>query len=483
MNSGRNPIRLRLGIDVVEADPAVAVGHHVLHLAAPLAEPLHHRALVLLVHVDGQGFPGFANLAVDDPEDHFRARDGQFVAFAAHVLDQHRKVQFAPSRDLELVRRVGLLHAQRHIVDEFLIQPFAQIAAGHVLAFPPAERRIVDLKGHADGGFVDHQERQWLDRLRMAHGIGNLEPVDAGEGNDVARARLLHFDAFEAMEFEDLEDLAAPDPAAGFGDHHLRVLPHLAPLHAADADHAHVARVIERADLKLEGSVRIHVRRRHPVDDGLKKRRHVAAADRGVGGRPPLDGRCINHRKVHLLVAGAKPVKEIEGLIHHPLGPGGGAIHLVDHDDGTKSQLEGLAGHERGLRHGPLDRVHQQQHRVHHGQAALHLAAEVGVARRIDDVDAPVTPVDGRVLGQDGDAPFALQIIGVHDSLGRVAAGAKGSGLPQQFIHQGRLAVIDVRHDGDVSQRLNSLRHLCFGSRVKVRAYTGNRRMSATCIS
>jgi hypothetical protein len=53
----------------------------------------------------------------------------------------------------------------------------------------------------------------------------------------------------------------------------------------------------------------------------------------------------------------------------------------------------------------------------HHGQAALHLAAEVRVARRVDDVDRQAAVLDRGVLREDGDALLALQVVGVHHPL------------------------------------------------------------------
>ncbi len=58
---------------------------------------------------------------------------------------------------------------------------------------------------------------------------------------------------------------------------------------------------------------------------------------------------------------------------------------------------------------------------------------------------------DGGVLGQDGDAAFPLQVVGVHDPLGHLLVGAEDVGLPQQAVHQGRLAVVDVGDNGDVA--------------------------------
>src|SRR5581483_11717974 len=89
---------------------------------------------------------------------------------------------------------------------------------------------------------------------------------------------------------------------------------------------------------------------------------------------------------------------------------------------------------------------------VDHGEAALDLAAEVGVAGGVDDVDLHVVPLHGRVLGQDGDALLALEVHRVHDALVDVLVGAERSRLPEHGVDQRRLTVIDVRDDGDVAQ-------------------------------
>ena len=128
--------------------------------------------------------------------------------------------------------------------------------------------------------------------------------------------------------------------------------------------------------------------------------------------------------------------------------------------------LEGLAQHEAGLRERTLGGVHHEDDAVDHGQAALDLAAEVGVTGGVDDVNGDAVlkaqglgrgagVVDGGVLGENGDALLALKIAGVHDALAglfdRVALGER-SGLPEHCVNQRGLSVIDVRDDRDVSQ-------------------------------
>ena len=129
-----------------------------------------------------------------------------------------------------------------------------------------------------------------------------------------------------------------------------------------------------------------------------------------------------------------------------------GAVHLVDHHDDLVAQLQCLAQHKTGLGHGALGGVHQQDDAVDHLEDPLHLAAKIGVARRVHDVDLHVLVVDGGVLGQNGDAALPLQIVGVHDPLHRGLVLAVDAALLEHFVHQGGLAVVDVGDNGDVSQ-------------------------------
>ena len=115
------------------------------------------------------------------------------------------------------------------------------------------------------------------------------------------------------------------------------------------------------------------------------------------------------------------------------------------------AQRQRLARDESGLGHRALDRIHQQQHAVDHRQHALDLTAEVGVPGSIDDIDAGAAVLDRAVLGEDGDAALALDVVGVHDALADLLVGGEGARLLEQAVHQRGLAVIDMGDDGDVA--------------------------------
>ena len=58
---------------------------------------------------------------------------------------------------------------------------------------------------------------------------------------------------------------------------------------------------------------------------------------------------------------------------------------------------------------------------------------------------------DRGVLGHDGDAALALQVVGVHDALGDLLVVAEDVALPEHGVDQRGLAVVDVRDDRDVA--------------------------------
>ena len=238
--------------------------------------------------------------------------------------------------------------------------------------------------------------------------------------------------------------------AGGVHHCHRRAGRELAAPHPADADDAHIGRIVQCAHLHLEWAVRVGVGRRHTLHDGIKQRRHVVAQALGIEAGHALGGGREHGGEVQLRFAGAELVEQVEHRVHHPMRLGGVTVDLVHHQDGVQPGGERLGGDEAGLRHRPFHRIHQQQHGVHHGQHPLHLAAEVRVAGRIHDVDAAPRMVHRRRLGQNGDAALALQLVAVEGALDDLGARV-GRGLLQQAIHEGGLAVIDMGDDGDVA--------------------------------
>jgi hypothetical protein len=98
-------------------------------------------------------------------------------------------------------------------------------------------------------------------------------------------------------------------------------------------------------------------------------------------------------------------------------------------------------------------RVHQDEHAVHHAEDALDLATEIGVARRVHDVDLGATPADGGVLGENGDPPLPFEGVGVHHPFLNLLVGPERACLPEHLINQSCLAVVYVGDDRQVTNQ------------------------------
>ncbi len=113
-------------------------------------------------------------------------------------------------------------------------------------------------------------------------------------------------------------------------------------------------------------------------------------------------------------------------------------------------QIERLLQDELRSGQRALGGVHEQENAVHHRERTLHLAAEIGVPGGVDDVDLDVTVADGGVLGENGDAPLPLEVVGVHHPRDELLVLAERARLPQHMVHEGGLPVIHVRDDGNI---------------------------------
>src|SRR5437762_1239934 len=120
--------------------------------------------------------------------------------------------------------------------------------------------------------------------------------------------------------------------------------------------------------------------------------------------------------------------------------------------NGPSSTVGGATWRSTRSHSGDIESFGPSGRAVNHVEDMLDLAAEIGMTRRVDDVDAGALADDRRHLCQDGDAALALELIRIHRPLGDPLVFAERAGLLQQPVDQRGLAVIDVRDDGDIAK-------------------------------
>ena len=391
-----------------------------------------------------------------------RTGDGQFEAFAAHVLEKNREMKFTATGDFPDGFVVGVTHAHGDVGLELAFETFANLAGRHELAFTAGERRGVNLEVHRQGRLIDLEHREGFGLLKIGDRRADGELFNAVDEHDVAGFGFIDELTLETLELQDLIDLhALRGVFRTVHDRDVHVRADAAAMHAADADLAHVARVVERADLKHQGAVGIVVTDGDVLDDVVEDGAHVADLlelfDVGRVTGKAVESGGVDHGEVELVFRGTELVEEVERLVDDPVGTGARAVDLVDDDDGLEALGESLAGHEARLRHRAFNGVDEEQHAVDHGEDAFNFTAEVSMPRGVNDVDVRTFVFDGAVLRENGDAAFAFQIVGVHHAFSNLLIGAEGAGAAKQAVHHRGLAVVDVRDDRNVT---NSSSHL-----------------------
>src|SRR5262249_49182431 len=96
--------------------------------------------------------------------------------------------------------------------------------------------------------------------------------------------------------------------------------------------------------------------------------------------------------------------------------------------------------------------VDQQDTAVGHVQHTLNLAAEVRVSRGVNNIDLHAMIGDGGVLGQDGDPPLALLVVGVHNQFADLLILSENVALLEQTVNQRGFAVVDMRDNSDIAK-------------------------------
>jgi hypothetical protein len=272
-----------------------------------------------------------------------------------------------------------------------------------------------------------------------------------GHGDDVAGTGALGGDPLEGFGDEEFGDLGVLDGAVDAAPRHALAALEVAVDHATEREATEVGRRVEVAHQGLEAVALFVLGRRHVVGDRLKERGEVAEVSSGSSEAQPSGAR-VEDGEGDLVLVGVEVEEEVLDFGHHFGDPRVGAVDLVDDEHDRQALLEGLAQDEPGLGQRALGGVDQQDDGVDHGQTALDLAAEVGVAGGVDDVDREVVPLHRGVLREDGDALFALQVARVHDPVGDLLVGREGAGLAEHLVDQRGLAVVDVGDDGDISK-------------------------------
>ena len=351
-------------------------------------------------------------------------------------------------RDEHRIAVVGVLDAHRHVRLELLHQPIADVAPRQVFGTRTTrEWRLVHTHSDRHRGLLDLDGLEWHRVGQVDDRVTDVEVGHAREDDNLARGGALNRHAASRLKVEELGDLDLANlRARARREADGRVLDQLARGDASDAQPPDERVRADVRDLELERLVVRHLgfRERH---DLVEEGRHVRADRIRFVASDLVDRRRVHHREVGLLVRRAQLAEEVEGLVEHVVRARSRLVDLVNDDKHLVAHGKRLFEHEARLRFRALRRIHKQQHGVHHAEHTLHLAAKVGVARSVDDVDLDAIPCERRILCKNGNATFTLLSVAVQKRI--VSLDVRRF---EHRIHKRGLAVVDVSDNRNVAQ-------------------------------
>ena len=102
--------------------------------------------------------------------------------------------------------------------------------------------------------------------------------------------------------------------------------------------------------------------------------------------------------EVELILLGAEVDEQINDFVNDFCGARVGSVDLIDNNEYFLLERKSLLKDKACLGHTALERIDEQKHAVDHHEYTLDLAAEIGMAGSVNDIDFHAVIVDGGIL-------------------------------------------------------------------------------------
>ena len=210
--------------------------------------------------------------------------------------------------------------------------------------------------------------------------------------------------------------------------------------------------VFNRGDQEGKRCIRITLRRGDIFHNQVEQRRNrVARILFQIAHSPSFAAGSEQNREIQLFIRRVQSGEQIENFVVDFHRAGIRTVNLIDDDNGFQADFQSLPDDEFCLGKRAFRRVNQNNGAVHHVQNTFDFAAEIGVSRRVNNIETGTLPFDRRTFCQNCYPSFAFQIIGVHGAFGDNLIVAERAALTKHGIDQSSFAVVDVGNNGNVS--------------------------------
>src|SRR5439155_26971104 len=185
--------------------------------------------------------------------------------------------QPAPAVHAYAGSRRGVLDPQAPVAESLLEEALAQVARRDPAPGAPRPRARVDAEDHGDRRLVDPDGRKRRGTFAIGDGLADVDVLDAGHRDDVARERALDLDPLEPFPGVDVRQLAGRLRAVVPAQHVLAAGGELAGHDPPDAQPADVIVVAQVVRLEARRRIRLVGPAGQEAGDGLQERPEIWA--------------------------------------------------------------------------------------------------------------------------------------------------------------------------------------------------------------
>ena len=245
-----------------------------------------------------------------------------------------------------------------------------------------------------------------------------MEILDTGDSDDLTAVGLIDVDSCKTVKGIELRDTYTRTLVRIVVVYDIGLLIQLqrTVIDLTNTDTADELVVVDGRHQHLGIRIRIALRCRDIIKDGLEQWLHGGGVIIEASLRKALLRGCIQERAVKLLVGSIEIHHQLENLVLDLCWTCLWLIDLVDNDHNRKTKVQCLLQYETGLWHRSLEGIDQEDRTIDHLENTLYLTTEISVARGIDDVDLRALIVNGCVLRENGDTSLTLDRVRVHDT-------------------------------------------------------------------
>ena len=363
-------------------------------------------------------------------------------------------MHLSSSGNNEFICGVTVTNTKRNIFEKFSVKSLAKLTGCNELTFLTCKRACIYSKSHLNGRLTNLNELKRLGICCSGKSVTDRNVTRTREANNITHFCVLNGNTKKTVYLIKRHDLCSSRLFVGLvevANKNLLSDLHTTALYSAYSDTSNVIVVVNGRYKHLKISIKVALGSRHIIKNSLKEGSKIASLLVRRVGCSTRTTRAVKHGGVDLIVVSTEVYKKLKDLVLNLDKTGIGLVDLVYTYDDLVVKLKCALKNESCLRHRTFSCINKKDNSVYHLENTLDLTAEIRVSGSIDNVDLNVLIVYRRVLCENGNTPFLLDIIRVHYASNGLLIFSVYTTLLEQSVNKRCFAVFNVRDYCNVS--------------------------------